>query len=115
MTSVRPWGSFDVLMVGAGYVVKQLVIRPHQRFSLQRHQLRQEVWVIVAGQGYVELGSTEPLVKGFVTVGHRVDIACGLWHRLDNTGDSDLIVIETQLGKPDEQDIERLQDDYGRV
>lgn len=36
------------------------------------------------------------------------------WHRLENKSESLLIIEEKQYGKPDEMDIERRADDYGR-
>ena len=45
----RPWGWFENLGNGDGYLVKRLLIRSGTRISLQRHRHRCEHWVIVAG------------------------------------------------------------------
>ena len=47
----RPWGWFETLAEGEGYLIKRLWIAPHQRISLQRHQHRQEHWYVALGGG----------------------------------------------------------------
>ena len=77
---------------------------------MQRHALRSEHWAIAKGTGMFTLDSD----VFEVSVGDRVFIPVGGVHRIENTGDENLIIIETQLGVCDENDIERLEDDYGR-
>jgi mannose-6-phosphate isomerase-like protein (cupin superfamily) len=106
----RPWGRWEEYLNESGYRVKRIVVAPGQRLSLQRHRLRSEHWVIVAGKGSFHLdGSDRP-----VEAGSTVFIPVGGIHRITNTGDVPLLIIETQLGICDEDDIERLEDDYGR-
>ena len=45
----RPWGSFKVLHEGPGFKVKEIVVAPGGRLSLQSHRHRAEHWVVVAG------------------------------------------------------------------
>jgi mannose-6-phosphate isomerase len=107
----RPWGYYEVVDVGAGFKVKRLVVRPGQRLSYQRHTWRSEHWFVVAGTGEVTLdGVTRPLHAG-----DTVDIPAGTAHRVACVGADDLVIVEVQTGSYfGEDDIERLDDDYGR-
>lgn len=107
----RPWGSWEVLAVGPGYAVKRIVVFPGARLSLQRHAHRSEHWVLVGGTGRVTLNDQ---TMDFVS-GQHVTIGLGQIHRIENTGAEPLIFIEVQHGhRLEEDDIERLSDDYGR-
>ena len=106
----RPWGRWEEFLNEPGYRVKRIFVHPGQRLSLQRHALRSEHWAIAKGTGMFTLDSD----VFEVSVGDRVFIPVGGVHRIENTGDENLIIIETQLGVCDENDIERLEDDYGR-
>lgn len=107
---VRPWGYFRLLDQGPGFVVKALLVKGHQRLSLQRHAKRDEQWVVVMGTGTASLGDMKIALKP----GDSLRVPRGATHRLINPGAEPLIIIETQTGEPDEDDIERLEDDYGR-
>jgi len=108
----RPWGHFVVLADEADHKVKRIVVRGGCRLSLQRHRKRCEHWHVVQGQGVaVRDDERIPLAPGV-----SVDVPRGAVHRLENTGPGDLVVIEVQRGEYfGEDDIERLEDDYGRV
>ena len=84
---------------------------PGRRLSLQRHRNRSEYWVVAGGEGRAIIdGNTVAVRQGSI-----IHVPAGSVHRLENTGSTILEVIEVQLGKCDEADIERLEDDYGRV
>lgn len=108
----RPWGYYLVLMEDAGYKVKQFVVKPGSRLSLQRHRHRAEHWQVVRGEGVVTLGKeTVRLVPG-----GSIDIPLGALHRVESVGEENLVVIEVQRGEyVGEDDIERFEDDYGRA
>ena len=111
--SVRtPWGRWQVLARGTGFQVKRLEVKPGRRFSLQYHRHRSEHWVVVAGSGRMTLGE-----RTFrVSPGRFLFIPTRAQHRLQNIGRSPLVVIEVQRGTYlGEDDIVRLQDDYGRA
>ena len=55
----RPWGYYLVLHEDAGYKVKQFVVRPGSRLSLQRHRHRAEHWQVVRGEATVTLGKEQ--------------------------------------------------------
>jgi len=108
----RPWGGYQVLEEASGHKVKRIVVQAGRRLSYQRHARRSEHWFVVRGQGVVTLdgGSIE------IGEGEAIDIPCGSAHRIENTGKADLVFIEVQHGDYfGEDDILRLEDDYGRV
>lgn len=111
-TTTRPWGSFTVLENGPTHKVKRLEVHPGRRLSYQRHGRRAEHWFVVAGEA-------EVLVDGRSTrlgPGDAIDIPRGAAHRVANVGDVQLVLVEVQVGDYfGEDDIERLDDDYGRV
>lgn len=109
----RPWGGFTVLDDGENYKVKRIEVLPGKRLSYQRHSRRAEHWFVVSGTAKVTLNGDEILVK----TGCAIDIATGDAHRVENPANSELLVfIETQTGDYfGEDDIVRLDDDFGRV
>lgn len=108
----RPWGSFTVLDEGENYKVKRIEVLPGKRLSYQQHSRRAEHWFVVAGTAKVTLNGVEIIVKR----GSAVDIDQGDAHRVENPdGDKLLVFIETQTGDYfGEDDIVRLDDDFGR-
>ncbi|RLA81022.1 MAG: mannose-6-phosphate isomerase [Deltaproteobacteria bacterium] len=108
----RPWGYYEVLSDAPDHKVKRIVVRPGARLSLQRHRRRSEHWYIVKGRGVVTVDSREVELGP----GESVDIPQGAAHRIANVGEEDLVFIEVQRGDYfGEDDIERLEDDYGRA
>ena len=109
----RPWGSFTVLDEGENYKVKRIEVLPGKRLSYQRHSRRAEHWFVVRGTAKITLNGVEILVK----TGEVVDIAKEDAHRVENPDPAELLVfIETQTGDYfGEDDIERLEDDFGRA
>jgi mannose-6-phosphate isomerase len=109
----RPWGSFTILDEGENYKVKRLEVLPGKRLSYQRHSRRSEHWFVVRGIAKVTLNGAEYLVN----TGEAVDVPVGTAHRIENVPNSEhLVLIETQTGDYfGEDDIERLDDDFGRV
>lgn len=112
MLDRRPWGHFEVLSDAPDHKVKRIVVFPGQRLSLQRHRHRSEHWHIVKGKAVVTLDGRQIELQA----GESVDIPLGTAHRIANVGSEDLVFIEVQRGDYlGEDDIERLEDDYGRV
>lgn len=108
----RPWGSFTVLDDADDHKVKRIVVTPGRRLSYQRHARRAEHWFVVSGNGLVTLdGAAVEIAPG-----EAVDISVGTAHRVECMGDEDLVFIEVQHGDYfGEDDIERIEDDFGRV
>ena len=110
--TTRPWGWFETVSEVAGNKIKRIGVNPGQQISLQRHHQRSEHWVVVQGTAYVTLDDKQfELPKG----GH-CDIALGQVHRIANRTQHLVEIVEVQFGSYlGEDDIERLQDDYGRI
>ncbi len=107
----RPWGWYEGLERGERYQVKMLMIRPGARLSLQSHHHRAEHWVVVRGTVRVTNGEEVFLL----TENESTYIPIGVRHRLENPGKLPAIVIEVQSGGYlGEDDIVRIDDDYGR-
>lgn len=108
----RPWGRYQVLDEGPGYKVKRIEVLGGKRLSYQKHASRAEHWVVVGGQAEVTLdGSRHALGPG-----DTIDIPAGAAHRIANPADAMLVFIEVQRGGYlGEDDIVRLEDDYGRA
>jgi len=111
-TAERPWGAYTVLADESDHKVKRLTVSPGCRLSYQRHARRSEHWFVVTGHGVVTLdGAPVPVAPGIA-----VDVPAGASHRIENTGREHLVFIEVQTGSYfGEDDIERLEDDYGRA
>lgn len=108
----RPWGSWEVLNHADGFKVKLIEVSPGQRLSLQRHKQRIEHWVVIEGEAKV-INKNETIV---LKKDQFISIDKSVTHRLENHKDKKLRVLEIQLGKYlEEDDIERLEDDYHRA
>ena len=108
----RPWGTYATLRREDGYQVKRITVEPGQKLSLQFHRKRAEHWVVIQGKAIVQIGDEE-----FETgPGEYRYIPLGEKHRLTNIGETELVLIEVQVGiYLGEDDIVRLDDDYGRA
>ncbi len=109
----RPWGSFTVLDdETSDHKVKRIVVAPGKRLSYQTHSQRAEHWFIVSGIATVTLDGDELTC----TAGQGVDIGLGVAHRCENRGTEPVVFIEVQTGTYfGEDDIVRLEDDFGRA
>lgn len=107
----RPWGRWEEYLNEPGYRVKRILVHPGKRLSLQKHDHREEHWVVVQGEGLFT--RNEDVVR--VSKGDALHIELGDIHRLENDTDEYLVIIETQLGICLEDDITRIEDDFGRV
>lgn len=112
VTVERPWGSYTVLENGDRYKIKRLFIKPGARLSLQLHRHRSEHWVVVSGTARVTKGSEVYDVH----TNESTYIPMSTNHRLENVGKVPLQIIEVQNGEYlEEDDIERIDDDYRRL
>lgn len=111
VTDERPWGRFTVLHEGPGFKVKEIVVDPGGRLSLQSHRHRAEHWVVVRGRVRVTVGD---LVQD-LDPNQSVHIPLGARHRMENPFDGPMHLIEVQCGSYlGEDDIIRYEDVYGR-
>lgn len=111
-TVYRPWGSYTILENSERHKIKNIIVLPQKKLSLQLHHHRSEHWVVVKGMACVENDSE----KFFLRQGESTFIKAGVKHRLSNPGKVPLEIIEVQLGDyVGEDDIIRFDDEYGRV
>lgn len=109
--SIRPWGSYEVLLDENNCKVKKITILPNQRLSYQFHTKRREQWVVVEGQLTVVLEDQEVTLNP----GMSIFIPIGAKHRGWNKSNQNVTLIEVQTGTYfGEDDIVRVEDDYGR-
>ncbi len=109
-TERRPWGGFERFTLNEPSTVKLIHVEPGQRLSLQRHRDRDELWVALDPGAVFEVAGRRILPQ----VGERVFIRAGETHRLSSDGPA-VRVMEIAFGHFDEDDIERLEDSYGRA
>ena len=108
----RPWGYYQSIDIGPSHQVKRLVVTPGQRLSLQKHRHRSEHWTVVEGVAEVTIDDKNLQVQP----DESVYIPLGAVHRAANRGETPVTIIEVQCGDYlGEDDIIRLEDDYGRV
>jgi mannose-1-phosphate guanylyltransferase/mannose-6-phosphate isomerase len=108
----RPWGWYETLALDSRFQVKQIVVPPGRKLSLQSHHHRSEHWVVVKGTATVTVDDEVKLV----TENQSVYIPLGAVHRLENPGKVDLHLIEVQTGAYlGEDDIVRYEDVYNRA
>jgi len=111
-TDYRPWGYYTVLADELDHKVKRICDYEGRRLSIHRHHRRAEHWYIVAGTATVTVDGVDVTI----TRGGAIDIPRGSLHRIMNAGNALLPFIEVQTGDYfGEDDIERLEDDYGRI
>ena len=110
-SSLRPWGSWTMLVKGEGFQVKTIDVLPGKRLSLQSHERRSEHWVVVEGVGRITRGN-----EVFdVLPNQSAYIPQGFLHRLENPGDTLLRIVEIAVGDYlGEDDITRFEDDWAR-
>ena len=107
----RPWGSYDSVDMGGRFQVKHISVKPGATLSLQMHHHRAEHWIVVSGTAEVTCDDKVFLL----TENQSTYIPMTSVHRLSNPGKIPLEIIEVQSGSYlGEDDIERLEDVYGR-
>ncbi len=105
----KPWGNFTTLWK-EGANIKIIEVNPRSRLSLQSHRFRDEFWFLLSGELWYLIGKK----KGKMKKGIAYQIPRKTKHRLwaNKKGGR---IIEVSLGKFDEKDIVRYEDDYGRA
>lgn len=108
----RPWGGYELLHQGERFAIKRVTVLPGKRLSLQYHHHRSEHWVVVRGTALVTRDGEER----YVNEGESVFIPKHCVHRLENPGKVTLELVEIRGGEYiEEDDIVRIEDDYGRT
>ena len=108
----KPWGSYQIIDQGENFVVKNIVVKPYCKLSLQSHKHRSEHWVIVEGRAEVTINDNITTLEP----NQSIYISSKAKHRLANNHEKNLILIEVWYGENlDEEDITRYEDIYNRV
>jgi len=108
--TMRPWGYYKVVFESEGVKVKELVVDPGQKLSMQRHTKRSEFWMVYKGHCVVNTPDEkqEPTVMGPM---QSTFIPNTMWHQLMNPFPEPCHVVEIQYGKECvEEDIERWEE-----
>ena len=111
--SIRPWGEFYNWDTGEGWHLKTLYVKPEKRLSLQYHNHRSERWVLVAGDASAVIVRDGKTIETPLHVGETFIVEKMTAHRLVSKNGG--ILVEVAVGKFDESDIVRLEDDHGRI
>jgi mannose-6-phosphate isomerase len=136
----RPWGGFfvleenesekfiqvyfphltkEALNISGKLSPKILVVAPNKRLSWQYHHRRAEIWKLIGGSAAVVTSDTddEKEIKDLY-LGDIIQLKQGERHRLLGTNNWGIIAEiwrHTDAANPsDEEDIVRVQDDFGR-
>ena len=108
----RPWGWYQTMDLGERFRVKRIVVKPGAKLSLQKHHHRSEHWVVVRGTAQVTVDASVRILHE----NESVYIPIGAIHRLANPGKIPVEIIEVQTGTYlEEDDIERIEDEFGRT
>ncbi len=108
----RPWGNYVNIYKGKNFLIKELVVKPKGKLSLQKHFHRAEHWVVIQGKPKITLNN----ISFFRKVNETIFIPKGSIHRIQNPGNKTVKIMEVQLGSIlRESDIVRYEDIYGRV
>jgi mannose-6-phosphate isomerase-like protein (cupin superfamily) len=106
----RPWGWFEQFNQNSPCSVKLIHVKSRSRLSLQYHNLRREFWKVITGPVTVEIGDKKFTGKE----GDEFEVPVKTNHRLA-ASEKDALVLEISYGRFDEDDIVRVEDDFGRT
>lgn len=111
-TYTRPWGTYRTIEQRANYQIKHIVVNPGKRLSLQYHHKRDEHWTFIKGTGSVRLDDETKSLS----VNDSIYIPKLSKHRVTNDTEHPVEFIEIQIGDYlGEDDIVRIEDDFGRA
>jgi mannose-6-phosphate isomerase-like protein (cupin superfamily) len=107
----KPWGSELIWAHTDRYVGKFIVIDTGRRLSLQRHEMKDESILVIAGRLHLTLeddaGNVSDVELG---PGESRRVPTGRIHRMEATERVELVEVST----PELDDVIRLEDDFGR-
>lgn len=106
----RPWGSFKQYAFNSDCTVSLMTVLPGQRLSLQSHNGRAELWIVLDEGAVVQVGETAREYKA----GEEIWIPANEKHRLSCGGEKPVRVLEVAFGNWQQDDIKRYADDYQR-
>ena len=110
---MRPWGEFYGWDEGKKWKLKTVYIKPGKRLSLQYHHHRSELWTLVEGDATATIEMSGVRKRIPLIIGQTYSVPTRAVHRLESKRGG--VVAEIALGDFDENDIVRVEDDYGRI
>ncbi|UEG50747.1 hypothetical protein LK994_04575 [Ferruginibacter lapsinanis] len=138
--TTRPWGGFFVieeseaekfiqlyfshltkeeLSISGKLSPKILVVAPHKKLSWQYHHRRAEIWKLIGGKAAVATSDDDTEKETtYLQIGDIIQLKQGERHRLIGLGEWGIVAEiwrhTDALNPSDEDDIVRVQDDFGR-
>lgn len=100
--TIRPWGFHQTHIQGDNYRLKTLHLNPNSNISLQRHEHRSELWMVVSGSGYATINNA----MCELSVGTMLTVPLNATHQIFS-GDNGLVIAEAWIGNSGENDIIR--------
>lgn len=93
MFAEKSWGSFRILDIEEGSLTIKVTLNPGHRMNYHSHKYRDEVWMVISGQGRTVVDEMEQKVKA----GDVITMEAGCRHTV--IADTELKLIEVQLGR----------------
>lgn len=110
MKENRPWGNFERFTLNEKTTVKIVAVNAGEAISLQTHEHRDEFWRVIKGSGVIRIGENDNQSNA----GDALFCPRGSEHRIAG-GPDGISILEIAFGDFDENDINRLEDRYGRA
>jgi len=113
----KPWGMEEILEKNEKYMLKRLTMKKGYRCSIQYHNIKKETIYVLSGSLMVELN--ESIDGGYISTMKKIMLGPGefltiepkMVHRMSAVNE-DCVYLESST--PDEEDVVRIKDDYGR-
>ena len=107
----KPWGSEQIWALTERYCGKVIRITAGKRLSLQRHERKEESLIVLSGTLRLHLEDDAGVVRVVeLGPGESAHVDTHRIHRFEAATDVELVEVST----PEIDDVERLEDDYGR-
>ena len=107
----KPWGHELIWALTDRYCGKVIAIDAGRRLSLQRHERKDESVLVVSGRLHLHLEDDDGVIQVLdLGPGESRHVPPGRIHRFEAREAVEVIEVST----PEIDDVERLEDDYGR-
>lgn len=107
----KPWGHELIWALTDRYCGKVIAIDAGRRLSLQRHRMKDESVLVLTGRLRLELEDESGTIRTLeLGPGDSRRVPAGRKHRFAAVDSVELVEVST----PELDDVERLEDDFGR-